>query len=56
MAAATFAKSSGSLADGTVENARRISPERTIVPVEYLSMSRRRTFSASTPFGFTHMK
>ena len=56
MAASTFAKSVGSFATGTVENARRISPERTIVPVEYASISRRRTRSASTPIGFTHMK
>ena len=56
MAALTFAKSFASLAFGIVENARRMSPERTIVPVEYFAMSCLRTFSASTPIGFTHMK
>ena len=56
MAASTFAKSVGSFATGTVENARRMRPERTIVPVEYFSISWRRTRSASTPTGFTHMK
>ena len=41
---------------GTVENAKRISPERTITPVEYFAIRCRRTSSAATPLGFTHMK
>ena len=52
----TFAKSVASFAFGIVEKARRISPESTIVPVEYFSTRCLRTFSASTPIGFTHMK
>ena len=56
IAALTLAKSVASFAFGTVENARRMSPDSTIVPVEYFSTSRRLTFSASTPIGFTHMK
>ena len=55
-AAATFAKSFASLALGTVEKASRTRPESTIVPVEYFSIRWRRTSSASTPTGFTHMK
>ena len=42
--------------DGIVENASLISPERTIVPVENFSIRHRRTASASTPLGLTHMK
>ena len=49
-------KSAGSFAQGTVENAIRINPESTIVPVLYASMRCLRTASASTPLGFTHMK
>jgi hypothetical protein len=41
---------------GIVENARRINPESTIVPVEYFSISCLRTASASIPLGRTHMK
>jgi len=52
----TFAKSFASFAVGIVENARRMSPERTIVPVEYFAIRCLRTCSASTPRGFTHMK
>ena len=55
-AASTLAKSVASLFFGIVEKARRIRPESTIVPVEYPSIRRRRTASASTPTGFTHMK
>ena len=56
IAASTFAKSFASFAFGIVENARRMRPESMIVPVEYFSMRCLRTFSASTPIGFTHMK
>lgn len=56
IAASTLANSVASFAFGIVENARRMRPDSTIVPVEYFSISCRRTFSASTPIGFTHMK
>ena len=55
-ASATFWKRVASFAVGIVENARRMSPERTIVPVEYFAMRCLRTASAGTPMGFTHMK
>ena len=56
IAESTAAKSLARRAVGTVEKAMRMSPERTMVPTEYFSISRRRTDSASTPIGFTHIK